>query len=141
MKGVKDTTHGFDVLSSFFMELEQYLEAHPGNFYFFDMSNLHYRKRTLDTRERPYENYIYMGGWLTSSPWYNHKLEEKGINNPAQSIIEREDILIIYQVPDGYSRDFLQDFFDDHYPGAVVDKEDELSTAFGITYEFLSVHR
>lgn len=141
MKGVKETSHGFDVLSSSFVELEQYLEAHPDNFYYFDMSNLHYRERTLDTRERPYENYIYMGGWLTSSPWYNHKLEEKGIKNPAQSLIEREDILIIYQVTDGYSRDFLQDFFDDHYPGAVVDKEDELSTAFGITYEFLSVHR
>ena len=141
MNGVRETVHGFDVLSSSFVELEQYLEAHPDNFYYFDMSNLHYRERTLDARERHYENYIYMGGWLTSSPWYNHKLAEKGINNPAQSIIERDDILIIYQVTDGYSRDFLQDFFDEHYPGAEVVKEDELSTSFGITYEFLSVQR
>lgn len=141
VKDVKYSTVAFGDLSTSFVELEEYLEDHPNNFYYLEMSNLHYREKTLDTRIRPYENYIYMGSWVVNSPWYKHKLERHGIENPAQAIINRDDIFIIYQVTDLYSRDYLDDLFEEHYPGTVVEKVDELVTSNGFVYEFLSVHK
>lgn len=134
-----NTAKGFDWLSTSFVELESYLEEHPDNFYFFDMSNLHYRERALEFRSRPYENYLYMGSWITNSPWYNNKLKAEGIDDPAIALIERDDLYIIYQVTDGYTRDFLDEYFEEHFPGAKVEKTYELVTTNGFVYEFLQV--
>lgn len=138
-RNVKERALAFDDLSVSFRELENYFEDHSDNFYFFDMSNLHYMERALDFRKRPYENYVYMGSWMVSSPWYDNKLKEKGISNPATALMERDDLFIVYQVTDGYSRDFLDDFYSEHYPGSRIEKADELISSNGFVYEILKV--
>ncbi|MCR4618609.1 MAG: hypothetical protein K5669_10570 [Lachnospiraceae bacterium] len=137
MNNVKNQVNGFDKLSVCFVELEDYLESHPDNFYFIDMSNLHYRERTLGFGKSPYENYLYMGSWITNSPWYNDKLEAHGIVDPSISLLERDDLFIIYQISEGYDRTFLDDYFDEHFPGSTVEKVDELITSNGFVYEIL----
>jgi hypothetical protein len=139
-KSAKGTVQAFNSLSVCFQELEDYLEAHPENFYFFDMTSLHYRENTLDFTESPYENYVYMGSWITNSPWYNNKLAANGIDDPGQALVARDDLYIIFQVGEGYNRDFLDDYFEEHYPGSKVEKVTEFLSSNGFVYEILTVN-
>ncbi len=141
MRNVKNEAIGFDKMSVCFSELEDYLEDHPDNFYFFDMTNLHYKERTLGFGESAYENYVYMGSWITNSPWYNDKLKAHGIEDPAVSLVERDDLYIIYQVDNTGSRDFLDEYFEEHFPGTKINKADEFVSSNGFVYEILSVEK
>lgn len=141
MRNIKNEAIGFDKMSVCFSELEDYLEDHPDNFYFFDMTNLHYKERTLGFGESAYENYVYMGSWITNSPWYNGKLKAHGIDDPAVSLIERDDLYIIYQVDNVENRDFLDEYFEEHFPGTIINKADEFVSSNGFVYEILSVEK
>lgn len=136
---VGKTVKAFDGLSVSFVELEQYLEKHQDNFYFFDMSNLHYRERALSFKPAEYENYVYMGSWLANIPLYNEKLKKHGITDPAKALAERDDLFIIYQEYDGGSWEFLNNYFKEHFPGTSLEIADKLTTTNGFVYLFLQV--
>ncbi|MBP5599416.1 MAG: hypothetical protein J6X48_03965 [Lachnospiraceae bacterium] len=139
MKECAEHSRAFCYLTVNFEEIERYIEDHPGNFYFFENSNIHFRYKTLECKAQPYENYVFMGTQLVNSPWYNSKLNAHEIKDPGQSLIDRDDLFIIYQPSEGYSRDYLDDYFDEHYPGSKISVADEFTSSNGMYYEILKV--
>ncbi len=130
-----------DEYSICFEELEDYLESHKENFYLFDMSHLYYCEDTLAFGKEPFENYVYMGSWMVNSPWYKRKLEENGIKNVAADLIEKDNFYIVYQQVDFDTRDFLDYYFDEHFPGAQLNPVDSFTSSNGFVYEILKVTR
>lgn len=128
---------GTDEYSVCFDELEKYLDSHKDNFYFFDMSHLYYCEDTLSFKKSPTENYVYMGSWMPNSPWYKHKLENAGIKNAAEGLIEKDNVYIIYQQVDFDTRDFLDYYYSEHFPGSEIRLVDSFTTSNGFVYEIL----
>ena len=137
MKGVRQQINGVRELSVCFPELEQYLGEHPENFYYFDMSHLYYMEDTFAWGTSGYENYVYMGSWMPNSPWYQHKLEAHGITNVADALLEKDNVFILYQQVDFDTRDFLDDYFEEHYPGTEIRVVDTFVSSNGFYYEVL----
>ncbi len=132
-----ESIKSFRKLSICFEELENYMEGHPDNFYFFDMSHLYYMEDTLSFEKKGYENYIYMGSWLVNSPWYNNKMREWGIDDPAKALLEKDNVYIVYQEVDFDTRDFLDYYFEEHYPGTSIEVVDTFISSNGFKYEIL----
>lgn len=141
MKGVYQQINGVRELSVCFPQLEEYLSAHAENFYYFDMSHLYYMEDTLALKPSKYENYIYMGSWMPGSPWYRHKLEAHGITDIAGALLEKENVFILYQQVDFDTRDFLDDYFEEHFPGTKIRVVDTFTSSNGFCYEVLKPER
>ena len=137
MKKTYESVKAFDTMSVCFEELEEYLENHPDNFYFFDMSHLYYTEDTLAFKKSSNENYVYMGSWMPNSPWYNNKMKSWGIDDPAESLLEKDNVYILYQQVDFDSRDFLDYYFDEHFPGTKIETVDTFESSNGFVYEVL----
>lgn len=129
--------YGFDKMSICFEELEDYLESHNENFYFLDMSHLYYMEDTLSFKKRPYENYVYTGSWMANSPWYNEKLAKHCITDPAKDLIEKDNVYFIYQHVENDSMEFMEDFYEEHYPGVEFVSVDKVITSNNFYYEIL----
>ena len=137
MKKTYESVKAFDTMSVCFEELEEYLDNHPDNFYFFDMSHLYYTEDTLAFKKSSNENYVYMGSWMPNSPWYNNKMKSWGIDDPAESLLEKDNVYILYQQVDFDSRDFLDYYFDEHFPGTKIETVDTFESSNGFVYEVL----
>ena len=137
MKSAKDQIKAFRKMSVCFTELEDYLEAHPDNFYFFDMSHLYYTEDTLRFKKAEYENYVYMGSWMPLSPWYNHKLESYGITDPDNDLLNKDNVYILYQTVDFDTREFLDKYFTDHEELSSIEVIDTFTSSNGFNYEIL----
>ena len=124
-------------LSVSFRELEDYMEAHPDNFYFFDMSHLYYTEDTLSFGKKEYENYVYMGSWMPNSPWYDNKMKAWGIDDPGEALLEKDNVFIMYQNVDFDTRDFLDYYFEEHFPGSRIEVKDTFTSSNGFVYEVL----
>ena len=141
MKGNYQHVKGIRELSVCFPELEEYLTSKRENFYYFDMSHLYYMEDTLKFQSSPYENYVYMGSWMPNSPWYREKMEHFGITDVAEALLTNEHVFILYQQVDFDTRDFLDDYFDEHYPGTELKVVDEFASSNGFHYEVLKPMR
>jgi hypothetical protein len=137
MKKNYESVKSFRQMSVCFEELEDYLENHSDNFYFFDMSHLYYMEELLSFKSAKYENYVYMGSWMPNSPWYNNKMKEWGIDSPAEALLEKDNVYIVYQEVDFDTRDFLDYYFDEHYPGTSIEVVDTFESSNGFKYEIL----
>ncbi len=137
MKKNYESVKSFREMSVCFNELEDYMSARSDNFYFFDMSHLYYMEDTLSFESEGYENYVYMGSWMPQSPWYNNKMKAWGIDSPSEALLEKDNVYLVYQQVDFDTRDFLDDYFADHYPGSTVKVEDTFVSSNGFTYEIL----
>ncbi|MCR4647761.1 MAG: hypothetical protein K5776_01635, partial [Lachnospiraceae bacterium] len=138
MKTNYESIKAFRTMSVCFSELEDYLYAHKDNFYYFDMSHLYYMEDTLAFEKSEYENYVYMGSWMPNSPWYNNKLKSAGITDGvAEGLIENDNVFIIYQQVDFDSRDFLDFYFEEHFPGTKINVVDTFVSSNGFVYEIL----
>ena len=137
MRGMYQHISGIRRMSVCFTELEKYLENHSDNFYFFDMSHLYYMEDALAFVPAEYENYVYMGSWMPNSPWYREKMEHFGITDVAEALLNNEHVFILYQQVDFDTRDFLDDYFDEHYPGTELKVVDEFASSNGFHYEVL----
>lgn len=123
-----------------FRELEEYLSKHPENRYYFDMSHLYYMEETLG-KPGEYENYVYMGSWMPNSPWYDEKLRSWGIEDVGAALIDKKDVYLIYQPVDFDTRDFLDDYYAEHYPGSRLRVVDRFVASNGMEYEILKGYR
>lgn len=132
-----ESVKSFRQMSVCFEELEDYMEDHSNNFYFFDMSHLYYMEELLLFKPAKYENYVYMGSWMPNSPWYNNKMREWGIDDPAKALLEKENVFIVYQEVDFDTRDFLDYYFEEHYPGTSIEVVDTFVSSNGFKYEIL----
>ncbi|MBQ4276315.1 MAG: hypothetical protein II717_07305, partial [Lachnospiraceae bacterium] len=137
MKKNYESVKSFRQMSVCFEELEDYLENHSDNFYFFDMSHLYYMEELLSFKSAKYENYVYMGSWMPNSPWYNNKMKEWGIDSPAEALLEKDNVYIVYQEVDFDTRDFLDYYFEEHYPGTSIEVVDTFVSSNGFKYEIL----
>ena len=137
MKKNYESIKGFHEMSTCFVELENYLEAHPDNFYFFDMSHLYYTEDTLSFKKKPCENYVYMGSWMPNSPWYNNKMKAWGFDTPTSGLLEKDNVYIVYQQVDFDTRDFLDYYFEEHFPGTKIEVVDTFESSNGFVYEIL----
>ena len=137
MRGMYQHISGIRRMSVCFTELENYLENHSDNFYYFDMSHLYYMEDALSFFSAEYENYVYMGSWMPNSPWYREKMERFGITDVAEALLTNEHVFILYQQVDFDTRDFLDDYFDEHYPGTELKVVDEFASSNGFHYEVL----
>ena len=137
MKKNYESVKGFEKMSVCFEELEDYFDDHSENFYFFDMSHLYYMEDTLVFEKSPYENYVYMGSWMPNSPWYNNKMKAWGIDDPGESLIEKDNVYIVYQQVDFDTRDFLDYYFEEHFPGTHIEVVDTFVSSNGFVYEIL----
>ena len=137
MKKNYESIKGFREMSVCFSELEDYLFAHSENFYFFDMSHLYYMEDTLSFEKSEYENYVYMGSWMPKSPWYNNKMKEWGFDSPTEGLLERDNVYILYQQVDFDTRDFLDYWFEEHFPGSRIEVKDTFTSSNGFVYEVL----
>ena len=137
MKKNYESIKGFREMSVCFVELEDYLEDHPDNFYFFDMSHLYYMEELLSFEKKPYENYVYMGSWMPNSPWYNNKMKAWGFETPTEGLLEKDNVYIIYQQVDFDTRDFLDYYFEEHFPGTKIEVVDTFVSSNGFVYEIL----
>ena len=137
MRGMYQHVSGIRRMSVCFTELEKYLENHSDNFYYFDMSHLYYMEDALAFVPAEYENYVYMGSWMPNSPWYREKMEHFGITDVAEALLTNEHVFILYQQVDFDTRDFLDDYFDEHYPGTELKVVDEFASSNGFHYEVL----
>ena len=135
MKKNYESVKGFEKMSVCFEELEDYFDDHSENFYFFDMSHLYYMEDTLAFEKSPYENYVYMGSWMPNSPWYNNKMRAWGIDDPGESLIEKDNVYIVYQQVDFDTRDFLDYYFEEHFPGTHIEVVDTFVSSNGFVYE------
>lgn len=124
-------------MSVCFVELEDYLSSHPDNFYFFDMSHLYFTEDTLSFKKKPIENYVYMGSWMPNSPWYNNKMKAWGFDTPTEGLLEKDNVYIIYQQVDFDTRDFLDYYFEEHFPGTKIEVVDTFESSNGFVYEIL----
>ncbi len=133
--------------SACYRELEDYLYDHPDNFYYFDMTSLYFMEEVLapprtvtdpDTGKEKIlqHNYLYMGSWMPNSPWYDAVLRQQDISDIGQALISKSNVYLIYQPVADEEPIFLQDYYDDHYPGTILQKIDELQTSTGMRYEF-----
>ena len=141
MKGVRQQISGVRELSVCISELEQYLGEHQENFYYFDMSHLYYMEDTLAWGTSGYENYVYMGSWMPNSPWYQHKLKAHGITDISGALLEKDNVFILYQQVDFDTRDFLDDYFQEHYHGTKIKVVDTFDSSNGFHYEVLKAVR
>ena len=137
MKKNYESVKGFEKMSVCFEELEDYFDDHSENFYFFDMSHLYYMEDTLAFEKSPYENYVYMGSWMPNSPWYNNKMKAWGIDNPGESLIEKDNVYIVYQQVDFDTRDFLDYYFEEHFHGTHIEVVYTFVSSNGFVYEIL----
>lgn len=137
MKKNYESIKGFHEMSVCFVELEDYLSSHPDNFYFFDMSHLYYTEDTLSFKKKPIENYVYMGSWMPNSPWYNNKMKAWGFDTPTEGLLEKDNVYIIYQQVDFDTRDFLDYYFEEHFPGTKIEVVDTFESSNGFVYEIL----
>ena len=137
MKQYYESIKNFEKMSVCFEELEDYLNDHSDNFYFFDMSHLYYMEDTLSFKKSEYENYVYMGSWMPGSPWYNNKLKAWGINDASDALVNKDNVYIIYQPVDYDTRDFLDNYFEDHIPGYELQVVETFTSSNGFVYEIL----
>ncbi len=133
--------------SAGYRELENYLYDHQDSFYYFDMTALYFTEEVFDDpvvvtdpltgkQKIAQHNYVYMGSWMANSPWYDTVLSQEGITDIGDALFSKDNVYLIYQPVNGEEPDFLKDYIKDHYPGASLQKVDELLTSTGMTYEF-----
>jgi hypothetical protein len=64
-------------------------------------------------------------------------MKEWGIDNPAEALLEKDNVYIVYQEVDFDTRDFLDYYFEEHYPGTSIEVVDTFESSNGFKYEIL----
>nr|MCR5754920.1 hypothetical protein [Acetatifactor sp.] len=72
-----------------------------------------------------------------NSPWYQHKMEKEDITDIARALYEDDHVFLIYQVVDFDTRDFLDDYYAEHFPGTSLKVVDTFTSSNGFVYEII----
>lgn len=93
--------------------LQEYLAAHPDNYYFFDVfSSVAYSEKLFADTDSTLTNFDLMGGWICKSPLYREKLAQFGITSMQEAIVQEENVYILCRLdrPEA-DMQWLQDFY------------------------------
>lgn len=134
--------------STAYRELQEYLAANSDKFYYFDMSHLYFEEEVFQKPHMVYDaaagkpvpvknNYLYMGSWMPKSPWYDKVFEQLGITDAGEALITHENIYLLYQEVDFDSWDFLNYYYEEHYPGSELRVVDEFIASNGTKYDII----
>ncbi|MBR5508614.1 MAG: hypothetical protein IKV59_01025, partial [Lachnospiraceae bacterium] len=93
--------------------LKQYCMEHPENFYFNDVTSLAFTTYNVRLwQDQPYQmNYMSLGDWMSYSPLWQEKLDQKGIVSVKEALYENEDVYLICDFDKGL--EYLIKLYDD----------------------------
>lgn len=77
--------------------LKQYCMEHPENFYFNDVTSLAFSTYNVHLwQDEPYQmNYMSLGDWMSYSPIWQEKLDQRGITSVKEALYEQENVYLI----------------------------------------------
>lgn len=78
-------------------ELKEYCMAHPGNFYFNDVTSMAFTTYNVYLwRQEPYNmNYMSLGDWISFSPLWEEKLAQNGIGSVKDALYSQDNVYLI----------------------------------------------
>ncbi len=126
--------------SQAFVELKAYFSAHPDAFYYLDMNSFgSFTEDALEYGENQYGNYIFMGSWVTHSPWYTAKFERQQIpeEKAAAALYDNPNVYAVFMDTPETGYEYLQDFYAENYPGVSLETLDTVNTSNDITFFIL----
>lgn len=93
--------------------LKRYCSEHPENFYFNDVVTMAMSSWNVYLwQQEPYEmNYISLGDWISFSPAWAQKLEQKGITDVPEALYGRDHIYLICNFDRGL--EYLTSLYED----------------------------
>uniref|UniRef100_UPI00405730AD hypothetical protein n=1 Tax=Acetatifactor sp. TaxID=1872090 RepID=UPI00405730AD len=122
--------------SKSFEEIKVYFAEHPDNLYYLDMNSFSsFTEEIFKTGQSECDNYMLMGSWLPKSPWYDEKLERAGIKDVGESVLNNENVYVVFMNTDATDSKYLIDFYAENYPGAVLEKIEEIEGSNNIVFE------
>ncbi len=138
--------------SESYRELQDYLTVNNDKFYYFDMSHLYFEEEVFQKPRMVYDmatgkqvparnNYLYMGSWMPHSPWYDTVFADLGITDVGEALISHENVYLLYQEVDFDSWDFLERYYEEHYPGSFLRVVDEFTASNGTKYDVIKGFR
>ena len=140
--------HSWYDFSSSYRELQEYFAENSDKFYYFDMSHLYFEEEVFEQPRMVYDealgemahaqhNYLYMGSWMAKSPWYDKVFDKLGITDAGEALITDDRVFLLYQEVDFDSWDFLERYYEEHYPGSELRVVDEFVTSNGTKYDII----
>lgn len=124
--------------SGSFRYMRDYFKAHPDSFYYLDTNSFAYfTEEALQKESYADSNYLFMGGWAAGSPWYEKKLEKRGITDPAVSLYEDPSVYAVFMDTEETNYDYLENFYRENYPGVRLEVVETVDTGDGISFLIL----
>lgn len=121
--------------SDSFACMKDYFKEHPDSFYYLDTNSFAYfTEEALHGESYVNSNYLFMGGWAAKSPWYEKKLEKRGITDPAVSLYEDSSVYAVFMDMEETNYDYLENFYTENYPGVHLRVVDTVETKNGISF-------
>lgn len=112
--------------------LKEYCEAHPDNYYFFDvLSSVAYSEKMFENVNNSLTNFDLMGGWICKSPLYEEKLARFDINSMQEALVEADNTYILCRLdrPEA-DMEWLRAYYKESGSEVIVTKADTI-TAYG----------
>lgn len=121
--------------STAYSQLKEYCMSHPQNLYLLDMRSVeYYSEDILEKQEYRNLNFVTLGSWIPKSPLYTDKLENMGIHNLEQSVLESENIYFVFKDEKGLEPDYIYHYFKGKYPKSNFIVADVLKADNGDTF-------
>lgn len=125
--------------SAAFTELKAYMASQDDRFFYLDMNSFgSFTADGLTGGRETKANFVFMGSWVPHSPWYDKALGNAGITDPAAALLEDSNVRAVFMQTEATGWEYLQDFYEENYPGSVLGEVDTYTTQNGITFVFVS---
>ncbi len=121
-------------------EMREYFNEHSNNVYLAD--NLSFSYFTKDIFSKEYEsvgNFVLMGNWVANTPWTDKIAERYGIVSYEESAMMQDNVYFVFMESEGTSWKYIEDYYQEKYPGSVMEVQDVVETTFGQNFLILSV--
>ena len=129
---VKGAIQGRLYDSTAYTQLKEYCTSHPENFYLLDMRSVeYYTEDIFQKQEYSYLNFAVLGSWIPKSPLYTTKMNNVGIYNLEQSVLESTNIYFVFKDEKGLEPDYLYNYFTAKYPTCRYLTADQLKVDMG----------
>lgn len=125
-----------------YKQMRAYFNEHPDNIYLGDVMSFSYF--LADVWERPVDsagNFILLGGWSSDSPWTERVADRYGIESFEKSAICDENVYFVFLDSDVCSYEYLEDYYQEKYPGSYFELADEVMMPDGNQFLILQIRQ
>ena len=85
-----------ELINSDWIEFEQYCKMQPENYYVLDVySTILFSEKMFVDVDNSLQNYDIAGGWIAKSPLYYEKLNNYGLQEIGNALIEKENVYFV----------------------------------------------